>query len=782
MQKIEQGQKAYLEKGAAIQLLDDTYEMQVKGINRDDPLNPSITFRMKDTGEEFTFTGTGPHIIGRSEESDHIIRFDKISKMHSAIQFEGEHVVYSHLARNDGHSSVPVRNAAGEIVQDKIALAEVGKPDDSMNKMKKGDMVILTVGTKVRLLETRYEMEVIAAGRNESQQPFVTFRTAGTNEEFTFTGAGPHTIGRESDCTQQVKDKKVSRKHAKVHFSGDVPIYSNYARNEGYTTGVVYRIEERAEDAGATVNRTVNNANVDVKLKPGMQIQFHPHLPVYEVAALTIDPKHVRLEQVGTINKDYPRSMEATGEIPVSLGARNMNYTFSHMEMPGEYALLGWSFNDMTFQLSLTRGPMPTILPGKEFLAEQQDILAKLEVTDRKAAEEEIANIKRLLGNIDKYQANMEKVQDFEGSIVDSKPHYAGGALTEESQIGYVVWLQSLAAIYKDSLTDKEQDGIAKMSGVLKVLAADRAEVRDMENYEIPPYKRATRDAASYAPSMREYVGAKVAELKKDGEAYLVAGFHGHHVVARLQGDEQKGYNVTIYNAGAEAIPAPQGPDNPKGELVMGTYEHKLKAGVKPEEFIRSLTEKKIRPRYDEGYLDVSMELQNAMEPPPLRFKAVKPQQTGNCTTRSTRHALEDVLGEELVQRLGKNVADPEFSKAEDLKAALQMRMAALAKGLREEIDQTIVGKIAPAESIQVDRPRGNAVAAEEPSPEQKPKKGGGFFGNLFRGWLGGEEAALQERIVPVDESKEKPSALGDVAEQVAKAEKSSKHDAGRKV
>ncbi len=157
------------------------------------------------------------------------------------------------------------------------------------------------------------------------------------------------------------------------------------------------------------------------------------------------------------------------------------------------------------------------------------------------------------------------------------------------------------------------------------------------------------------------------------------------------------------------------------------------------------------------------------MEQPPLRFKAVKPQQTGNCTTRSTRHALEDVLGEALVQRLGKNVADPEFSKAQDLKAALQMRMVALAKGMREEIDQSIVGKVEPAESIQVARPRGEPVPAETPPPQEKPKKAGGLFGGLFGG--GEEKAAAQEEVRPIRDEKSGDSALGDVAAQVAKRE-----------
>jgi pSer/pThr/pTyr-binding forkhead associated (FHA) protein len=598
MHDIKDGQKTDLTVGAKIQLLKGRHEIELKAINRDDPSAPSITFELTATGERFSFTGVGPHTIGRSRASGYRVKDELVSRTHASIEFAGEAVTYSHFSENKGRSSNPVRDVVAAVpeVEPKPEVITPPPSPDKMNKIKKGELTFLQVGIKVQLLEKEHEMEVVAVGRDETQQPFVTFRMAGTKEEFTFTGRGPHTIGREWDCTRVVGDEAISRKHAKVHFSGDVPVYSHYAMNRGYTTGVVHKIEDRVQDAGETVNRAANNANVDIKLKHGMQIQFHPHLPVYEVTELTVDPKRVKLGQVvergDRAHKDYPLSMEATGEIPASLGT-GLNYNFYHAEMPSEYALLGWDHNDMTFQLSVTRGPMPTVLPGKDFLVEQENILAKLQVTDRDAAEKEIANIKRLLGNIDKYQAQMDKVQDFEGSIVDAKPHHAGGARTEESQIGYVVWLQSLAAIYKDSLNEKQQADIDKMSGVLKIIAADRTEVRDIENYDIPPYKRSERDATPYTKSMRKYVGAKSAELKQNGETYLVAGFQGHHVVARLQGDAQKGYVATIYNAGAEAIPAPKGPSNPKGELVMGTYEHRLKPGVKPEEFIRSLTEKK---------------------------------------------------------------------------------------------------------------------------------------------------------------------------------------------
>ena len=47
-----------------------------------------------------------------------------------------------------------------------------------MNKIKKDQLTNLSQGTKLRLLDGMYEMEVVALGENEQQKPFVTFRMA----------------------------------------------------------------------------------------------------------------------------------------------------------------------------------------------------------------------------------------------------------------------------------------------------------------------------------------------------------------------------------------------------------------------------------------------------------------------------------------------------------------------------------------------------------------------------------------------------------------------------
>ncbi|MBN8531279.1 MAG: hypothetical protein J0L97_05400 [Alphaproteobacteria bacterium] len=336
---------------------------------------------------------------------------------------------------------------------------------------------------------------------------------------------------------------------------------------------------------------------------------------------------------------------------------------------------------------------IPQILPRSEFLEQQQAILDALPLQSPDETRAEIRYILHLMENIDRYQDQMHSVEDMERSIVGDMP--AGrqsGGITEHSQIGYVVWLESLATLYKGDLTNLEYRTIHHMTDVLRQIADDRAILRDIQDhYRIPEYVALQGVTAfPYHKAMQEYAHDRAQQLEETGEVYLVAGFKGHHVVGRLVKDGE-GYVYTSYNAGAEAKKAPSSSDNLQGGLVMGVVEQRLKPGVNPEDFIRVLTERKIRanPKYEwgagEGYISAVLDMEGMLEPEILRHRLVTPQTRGNCTTRSTRHALEDAIGVEAMQRLGRYVADPDVSVGADLMVALDMRKEVLQQHLEKQ-------------------------------------------------------------------------------------------------
>lgn len=472
----------------------------------------------------------------------------------------------------------------------------------------------------------------------------------------------------------------VSRNHGTIQCTSKGFIYQHMAKNPGYAEKAALT---RPDDHSTvkTVNLEIHSdeekdPELFIPLYSGTSFSFHNTAPAYR-ARITNNGHHtLRLEREngGDGDKRYPRVIEVSDKA-ITIGRTSDNdVILLNNAISNRQGTIGWSEEDQSFIYHCTGKSVPVIHASNAFIEEQKELCAKLQPASGDEAKAQLKHVDGLMGKITRYQKQLEDVKDLECSVINHWGALHGGK-TEDSQIGYALWLESLAALYNETLSDEQKRGIAKMVGVIRQLADDRAALRDIETKHIPDYDPRSCNRFPYAILIYPYVQRKIEALERDGEAYMVSGFKGHHAISRIR-KEGNGYRMTTYNAGAEALPAP-GDDG----KVMGVYEQEVRGDVK--ELIRVLAEKKIRQVWRQDYDAIYKAAEKCLNPNIVRYKAVAPQQRGNCTTRSTRHALEDALGEELMRKISRHVADPEISAAEDLKAALVLRKKRLQEWCR---------------------------------------------------------------------------------------------------
>jgi|GEM_PF-3680765 len=535
-------------------------------------------------------------------------------------------------------------------------------------------------------------------------------------DNLTMAGTKKFGIGRQSTDCMSLPVSAVSRVHVTMHFDNRSnrfvmkAVNSNpgYIRNaarigllqttnlaQGGDTLVDFRAPKKEGEEEI-------KAETEVLLRPGMTVKLLPDahnvvtVPTYQVKTAVSGVKpQLELEMIG----DTMRYSAAATR--VKLEGKDASRNIGSLEDPAIvsvnhplisrfHASLYYDTNQNSWIYNTVQQP-PVVGVGNQFLADMGDVGRRVAGTKPDDARNEITEIDALIDDMQKDRDGrknvlelMKKVQGLEMATIDTKPEdRERGGRTVDSQRGYRNWLHAYKLLYKEDIAAVDMAGLDKAMKAMNTMEQDRIVLEDIESYSTGMFPKLTKSEpyeilkavrkTGYNKDMSELVERQVAPLnsKPPESSVVVSGFRGHHTVTKIDKDS-KGYLVTTYNTGAELKYADD------GENALSKYSRHLNKSVKIEDFVRLLDERKVRHQA-QGDSD---KIHNAIESSLGKIEVSEvapPQHKGNCTTRSTREMLKDMIAPERFAHLHRHVSNPDVCDPADILAALQMRRDALA-------------------------------------------------------------------------------------------------------
>jgi hypothetical protein len=583
----------------------------------------------------------------------------------------------------------------------------------------------LEVGTQVRLLPEMppYEVTSISTGK----PPVITFtlrgnptynytstrknkltgveeseaRTAILPEKIELQGDKLRTIGRESSSDGLINVTSVSGTHATVHFdkAREKFILTATNLNKGKIRNATQLGHDRVRDVvGAAMTMMVGGGNdtedgIDVPLRPGMIVQILPNtrgtkIPPYVVKKAVGGSRPELVMECEDKSKGFPDIIQLNGKDACKLiGRGGADFEMNHAGIHRMHATLAWDDVNKNWSYMTTYDP-PSIQVGNQFLQDMRDASERVTPRDVNDARRQISDIDMLINDMQAERSQMKNVlqmmadvQKLEARTILTPEHERHrGAKTEDSQSGYRNWLRAYKILYQESLDPATAAALDTGMGAMTAMERNRDALRELEGRayvnnmpgDMMGALKACK-AAGYGSQMQAVVDRECEPLKAHPPkpAFIVSGFQGHHTVTRIDKDAQ-GYVVTTYNAGAGAKEAPDGSGN-----VMAMYRQRLDAKVPVEDFIRLVNERKIRP-----YLSLEgaqfEEMMGKALGPVKEYRIEPPQHKGNCTTRSTREMLKDMMDPAAFEHMHRHVSNPDVCDPAEVMAALQMRREAL--------------------------------------------------------------------------------------------------------
>lgn len=575
-------------------------------------------------------------------------------------------------------------------------------------ELKFGQMVALREGSRIYpLTDSAYYFEVTAI-----DNAGLTLKDSRTGQERTTDDS--FTIGRGLTNQIILYESDASRAHGIIEWDEINPETQEegfrYRHNGRFSTKVEsatliegdVNVETVAHRGNSKPGEESVQGQVFV-LEPGTRIHFRYDIPEYVVGILGDSITLTRQSE----NDRYPAEINANRNTDTSITRSMLG---NHFGISRKQAIIAWDEDTGQFAMINVGQARITSSPGSGFIVEQVRINKNLELPlDIAQAQLLTANALKVELNedLEKALSLMKGLQNLElATIVTPLSDMFEGAHTEDSQRGYEIWLRAYQILYADKLDSEEKAKLDKMIRVVHELGEDRSAIRKIEKsypmmiHGIPKYETGNTGSYFYAKEMSAFTARKLEELKQHGEVYLPTGFHGHHTVSRIWKNNDGNYILTTCNAGGEHKSAPVQED-PSGELVMVSYDQKIKISRKgsPEidlkELITLLAEKKLRyVAYHgdpQGYGALCGDIESKLDVVGMHRNG-KPQGKGNCTTRSTREALYDVLGEKLFASIHSHVSDPNNSNAHQILEALDIRIQALERITQKRPPQSSVG------------------------------------------------------------------------------------------
>lgn len=266
----------------------------------------------------------------------------------------------------------------------------------------------------------------------------------------------------------------------------------------------------------------------------------------------------------------------------------------------------------------------------------------------------QILEIHKLTKTLEDKGAQLDQVSDLEQGSQNLRAKFGGKS--EDSLEGYALYLQAYLLLNKHSLDSTNEIPILeKLIKTFIYLKSERKLLRHIQ--ETPYYQRhlavhPDNNKTHYSGMLGALIQEKIKELEKHGEIYTLSGFKKHLAIGKITLHPDGSSYYTIYNAGAEApkaeIPETANTETPKAkmsDMVMGTYERKIKKTSDIPKLLWTIYEKTLRnPLLGVVYENLAKQLDEFLEPTPTKSRLTTRQHAGYCTTRSPREVIFDLL------------------------------------------------------------------------------------------------------------------------------------------
>lgn len=596
-------------------------------------------------------------------------------------------------------------------------------------QLKAGDKVALQPGMRIRFLHDfpdyvvdRIDPGVIAVTLHRADD--AQLPQGFTPESFpkTITITDDCLIGRNPEADWRLRtvsgapDRRLSNDQAYVHFSPERNCwyYEQYGINPSLAAPpdridaqlniITAATTKKEEDKAAheTVRGPGNpSAGIAEPLKiiDGMTFQFAPAAPIY-CASIKPGPKGAVLmltpHRRQPDSKRYPEIVAvqngigaAIGRLEVSGMTRLINPRISRF-----HATIQWSSEENGFIYTPWNGMAPCIrVPD---LCEEREKRYKARPFTKEQAQQQLPEVEALLRELSDYKPQARIAQGQERHTQLVLPEERGkGADTEDSQKGYEMWLRAYELLHREQLKPEASQKLLKMAAVIRTLGEDRQELAKIEDPKSFPKPNIAENLEKLKEGPRghavaKYIDDKCTALMQTGEVYILSGYHKHHALTHIKKDDAKGgYLVRTYDA---ASGEKAGSDHPGKVLGMTEKHLKITDTTFPEKdarnFIWLTTELRLTKLRSETGIALVGKIHGALGPTE-HAHAVWPQKRQNCTTRSTREMVKDVLRpehNEVFKDLHKHVCDPNRTTPDDLEDALRMKYEHLAKALYTDI------------------------------------------------------------------------------------------------
>ncbi len=592
---------------------------------------------------------------------------------------------------------------------------EKGKPSRTFVIRKDTELKILS-GTptyKVVVLETEKEPPELVL---ETDKPDDTYP-----RQLKMVGKGPHIIGRDEELSGKalnIPHHAVSRDHISIHLNNEKRfIISGNNRNpiciknaEELDPITAASLDNHAETVveykvpGAKEEPRENSE--DLPLRMGMRVVFSKAIPAYRVAEATGgDNPRLRLVCEKEDPK-YPSVMEAIGKNATptigrgGLPTYDLGYARMHR---GFHSMLSWNEASNEWMLFPYQTP-PVLEAPAGFFQAVYAVLPIVRLRNADAGVEEIRALDKLIDEIQEARPKMENVQFLEQATMYVPPERRDeGGHTEDSQRGYLNWLKAYQAIFNERLDDTDHSKLDKAVTIVDKLEQDRATLRPLERYNLVQTVT-SKDAKEILQELphegktgiEKFTQEQCEKLHHDHSLWLVSGFKRHHTVTHIEEVYGGDYTVTVWNAGGAAKDAGDGAN------VMAMYQQRLHNPADVDSFVRLVAERKVRAFAEKGNEKIAAAMEEMLSPEIDQCRVEPPQHRGNCTTRSTREMLKDVLGKPLFEDVHRHVSNPQVCDPADIMAALQLR--------RQELEKR-VQKLGVKENLEPENPQGDWIA-----------------------------------------------------------------------
>ncbi|NBO18547.1 MAG: FHA domain-containing protein, partial [Proteobacteria bacterium] len=520
-------------------------------------------------------------------------------------------------------------------------------------------------------------------------------------EQILFRGDKTFLIGRGKQCDAIVECTKISRTHASVHYDSRRKsfILSGLNTNRGYGDNVVVPSREQQQDLLAGANTIQDSVlppvMAEVPLRPGQLIKIrkdeigYAEIPPYEVKKAVGGVKPELLLEINGDAHGFPPRISLIGkDASAALGLGSANYNFAHPKISRLHASIAWDDSHKNWTYSTLNEP-PEVHMGNRFLADMRQAADEIQPADTAQAKMQIGMIDALINGMQEVRGKMRNVEQMMGAVQGLERHTIAtpewergrGAHTEDSQKGYKNWIDAYRILYQDQQNSTQRAALKQASEAVGDIGVFREELRRIEEYaeslrqrygeakfanerakptalqkqefdilsRVNDPKRASTvtpkevlmvvDRLNFKADLDKLVEMEMKSLQKEPpQSFPVSGYEGHHTVTRIQKDD-KGYVVTTYNTGGRAKWSPN-----DGSMVMGMYRQRLNPKSDIKDFVKLLNVRKMMG--DDTMGNGVEKVMEGMLGPVIEHRDEPPQHKGNCTTRSTREMLKDILSE----------------------------------------------------------------------------------------------------------------------------------------